>query len=229
MLTPPFETGLTLTVVADPVQLAWNRTDYAVHMIDRQLAHRPALKPGDMWTVIRRIIKDHARLAPPRTPAGEAQVAAWLLRHRPGAFTTLLAAITGETVEARPQEGTDREYTLSGTEAVGLRVLDVADLHGWRRTSLLTAGHLACAAAELRLLPSRIGGWDGPDFERIRKGDPCGAVIPNLLRADRSAVSWWPTWPPVTAHAMLLSATGGPIGYADEKITPDLIAHLAAL
>ena len=214
-------------MITDPVELAWTRTDYAAHAVDRLLTAR--MPPGETWAAIRRVLRAHAGMDPPATAAGAAQVVAWLLRHRPGSFTAFLAAVTGVPARAPTVEGTEREYRLSGAESIALRVLDIDTLRGWERTAILAAGAMAAATVRLRVVPARIGGWDGEAFTRIRAGEPCGAVIPGLVRAGRSAQSWWPTWPPVTAHAVLQAAAGGPFGFADEQVTPDLIRYLAGL
>jgi hypothetical protein len=227
MLTPRDGTDtLTLPVTADPVALSWARTDYAAHMVDRLLA-APPHDPADAWAAIRRILHDHAAFTPPDTAAGHGQVLAWLLRHRPGPFTPFLAAVTGSEITAEPlppAEGT--EYRLDGDESVRLHVLDVDALRGWGRHALLRAGELICARVRLRVVPARVG---GEAMSRLRDGEPCGAVIPGLVRADRDAQSWWPAWPPVTAGAVLQNAAGGPFGFADEQLTPALLTHLASL
>jgi hypothetical protein len=230
MLTTRSEPGtLRLPVIAEPVALSWARTDYTAHAVDRLLA-APHTNPADAWAAIRRVLHDHAGLRPPHTAAGDAQVLAWLLRHRPGPFTPLLAAITGRditTVQLEPADGID--YTLTGEESIRLRVLDTAALRGWGRSALLMAGDLLCARVRLRIVPARTGGPDSVPMKRLRAGEPCGTVFPGLVRTGRDAQSWWPAWPPVTASAVLQSPVAEPFGLADEQVTPDLLTWLSLL
>jgi hypothetical protein len=209
--------------LSDATARQYARHDGAATCITLLLAR--GVHPAAMWAGIRKILQGQVDFDPPYTPAGDAQVLAWLLRNLPGPFTAVAAAITGRDIRVEPDHDSEREYRLPGGEAIALAVLDSDALRGWERRGLMMAGALPVARVRLRLVPSRLpGGWDGDDFALIRKGEPCGAVLPGLTRTCQTAITGWPRDPAVTGHAIL--TTGLRFGFADEDVTADLIRHL---
>ena len=162
-------------------------------------------------------------------PGWPADMLGFLLREVPVPFTLMAARLTGETPRVEPDgptEGAERRCT--GAEAQALAVLDTGALWLWERAGTMILGRTVAGQVRLRLAPARIpGGWDGDELARIRKGEPCGQVIPGLVRALRAGRVHWPAAPAVDGGALLQRATGTPFGFADEQIGPALIERLA--
>jgi hypothetical protein len=158
-----------------------------------------------------------------------ADVLGFLFRHRPGPFTLTLHRLTGIAPRVEPIDGSETERRLTGAEAETLNVLDTAGLWCWERRGLMLVGTTVAAEVTLRIVPARIGGWDGQPMARIRKGEPCGQVIPGLARIGRAGTATWPADPAVLGGAVLTSAAGIPFGFAGERGTAGLIQRLAGM
>ncbi len=161
-----------------------------------------------------------------------ATVLAFLFRHRPGPFTWALMRLTGETARVDPVGDPDGiERRVTGAEAVALGVLDEPGLWIWERSGLLMLGATVAAEVRLRVLPARLPeGWDGDAIAAIRKGQPCGLVIPDITRHDRAGAATWPGDPAALGGAVL---HGGPdqvtFGLSGERVTRGLATRLAGL
>lgn len=159
-----------------------------------------------------------------------AELLGFLLAHRAGPATWLVHRLTGERPEIETIEGSEQEYRLPGGELDSLAVLDEAGLYGWERRGLMLAGTTVAAEVRLRLVPARLpGGWDGDDFAMIRKGVPCGEVIPGLTRTCRRGRVHWPEDPSATGAAVLTRPDGTAFGFANERFSRGLCARLAGL
>jgi hypothetical protein len=159
----------------------------------------------------------------PRWPA---DLLAWLAVNRPGPFTWTMIRLTGEAPRLETIPGSEHERRATGAEAAALGVLDQAGLWIWERTALLLMGTTIAAEVSLRVQPARLG---DDELARIRKGEPCGQVIPGLVRASRAGKSAWPADPAVTSAAVLQRPTGTPFGFAGELVTAGLCARLSGV
>jgi hypothetical protein len=203
--------------------------DIAVRAAARQCdqllaAHSP---PVAKMSGLRHILSD--RLSMDMNSRGwPADVLGFLFRHRPGPFTLTMHRLTGIAPRVEPIDPADgTERRLTGAEAETLGVLDTAGLWCWERRGLMMIGTTIAAEVSIRLVPARIGGWDGQPLARIRKGEPCGQVIPGLARIGRAGTATWPADPAALGAAVLTSAAGRPFGFAGERVTAGLIARLA--
>lgn len=156
-----------------------------------------------------------------------ARLLAFLFRFRAGPFTLAVHRLTGERPVVETIPGTEREYRLTAAELHALAVIAEDDLYGWERWGWMRVGGLDVAKVWLRIVPARIGGWDSDAFTRIRKGEPCGQVLPGLTRADRGGTSVWPCDPAVIGAASLRTVTGTPFGFAGEQVTAALCGRLS--
>jgi hypothetical protein len=222
-----------MPTISDELARQYARDNRAAADISRLVAAARVpgtrIPPAGVWAGIRRVLEGQLTFCPPYTRGGDAQVLGWCLRHRPGSFTLLADAVTGTGPVVEPDEGWSdgRDYRLPGGEASALGYLaDAASMTGWERRGTMIAGRLVVAAVRLRVVPARLS---GDELARIRKGEPCGQVIPGLTRTLRSAVVSWPGDPAVTAHAVLARPGGQLFGLADEDVAPGLVDHLAGL
>jgi hypothetical protein len=156
----------------------------------------------------------------PRWPA---DLLGWLARNRPGPFTWTMIRLTGEPPKIETVPGSEQERLVTEKEAAALGVADEPDLWVWERTGLLKLGTTIAANVTLRVLPSRVG---DDELSRMRKGEPCGQVIPGLIRTDRAGKVVWPGDPAVRSAAVL-QRPGGPFGFAGELVTAELCRRLA--
>jgi hypothetical protein len=181
--------------------------------------------PAAIASGLRDLLLGRLDITVPPGPAGTSWMLAWLLRHRPGPFTAVVAALAGTAVRVEPDGDSGREHRLTGAQASDLRVLDEDGLRAWSRRGLMMAGDLVAAEVELTVVPSRIGGWDGSLFTRIRAGEPCGAVLPYVVRTVRRGRDHWPADPPVDGAAAL-GVAGRGIGFARERVSRELITAI---
>jgi hypothetical protein len=189
-------------------------------LADRLLAS--GSPPAAIIAGLRDIMLDRLDVTVSTGPGGTAWLLTWLLRHRPGPFTPVIAAVTGCEVRAETIPGSDGEHRLTGAQAVALNVLDLASSAGWGRRAFQVAGTTVASETELILLPSRVG---KEALDRIKDGEPCGQVIPGLVRAGRLSRACWPGDPAVLGGATLQVAGRG-IGLARERITAELIRRV---
>jgi hypothetical protein len=178
--------------------------------------------PAAVAAGLRHILLDRLDLTVPAPPDGTAWLLAWLLRNRTQPFTPVLRALTGCEIRAETIPGSDGGRRLTGAQAVALNVLDEAGFAGWTRRAYQVGGTTICSETELILLPSRIG---GPEMDRIKAGEPCGRVIPGLVRTSRLGRDCWPADPAVLGGA-LLQVAGRGIGLSRERVTAELIKRI---
>lgn len=193
--------------------------------IDRLLAS--GTPPPAVLSGLRHILGEQLGITTPPGPAGVADMIRWLLRLRPGPFTPLAAALAGEPARIETIPGSGRERRLTAAEASRLRLPGRTRLTGWERSGLMIAGTTICAEVRLLIAPRLLG--DDEALALIRKGQPCGTVLPGLIRAQTRAVLAWPGDPAVTGHADLLTAAGRPFGQAAERVTAALCRRVAEL
>ena len=159
-------------------------------------------------------------------PAWPAELLGFLARVRTGPFTWTMIRLTGQAPRIETVPGSERERRATGAEAAALAVTGEAGLWVWERTGLLQLGTTIAAEVSLRVLPSRLG----PDeLARIRKGEPCGQVIPGLVRASRDGRVTWPRDPSVRSRAVLQRPAGEPFGFAGELVTAEACRRMAGL
>jgi hypothetical protein len=156
-------------------------------------------------------------------PGWPAIVLGFLLTYRPGPFTWVLQRLTGKVPRVEPIDPSGATRMLTGPEALALAVRDPAEHYLWERRGLMLLGTTVAAEVSLRVVPTRIGGWEGEEMALIRKGIPCGQVIRDLTRAVQQAETHWPAAPAVTGSAVLRDAAAIPFGFAGEQVTKDLI------
>lgn len=161
----------------------------------------------------------------PGWPAG---VLGFLLAYRAGPFSRVLQRLTGEVLRVEWIDLAEVKRTLTGGEVLALGVRDHAESHMWERRGLLHLGAMVAAEISLRVVPARIGGWEGEEMALIRKGIPCEQVVHGLTRAVRHAEIRWPAEPAVTGSAVLRDPAGIPFGFTAEQVTKDLIGALGA-
>jgi len=157
-----------------------------------------------------------------------AELTGFLLRHRSGSFTWALMRLTGERARVDPIEGSEAERRATGAEAAALGVPDEAGLRVWERRGLLMLGTTVAAEVHLRVMPARLpDGWDGDALAAIRKGQPCGLVIPGITRHGRAGQVTWPADPAALGSAVL---RGGPdqvaFGLSGERVGKGLIGRM---
>jgi hypothetical protein len=220
MLTHP-ETPLILSV--DTAAVVNRRITAAAADCDAILAaHSP---PVAKLSCLRGILAEQLDMDM-TGPGWPARLLGFLARHRPGPFTWTMIRLTGETPRIDTIPGSERERRATGAEADALAVLDEAGLWVWERRGLLTLGTTIAAEVSLRVLPARLA---DEEMARIRKGEPCGQVIPGLVRAHRGGVTAWPADPAVVSAAVLQRPTGRPFGFAGELVTAGVCGRLAGL
>jgi hypothetical protein len=196
----------------------------ALAVIDRLItsgAPPPAILSG-----LRSVLYERLGIETPQTPAGVAGLLGHLLKLRPGPFTPVVGALTGETVRVDTIDGTEEDRRLTGAEARDLGVPDDDALPCFGRHGLMMAGTTVAARVQLIISPGQVG--DDEAVALIRKGIPCGAVLPGLTRVWRKARPLWPADPAVTARAVL-HQDGRRFGFAAEHLTAGLVARLAEL
>ena len=218
---------LSATALGQRLQLAREdtRLPWALDRIADLLAS--GSPPAAIASGLRDILLDRLDIAVPSGRPGTAWLLAWLLRNRRAPFTPVIAALTGAEMRVDRDPGSEREHRLTGAQAVALNVLDEDAFGAWSCAGLMMAGDLVAAQAELLLVPSRLGGWDGEHMKRIRSGEPAGLVLPGLVRTARSGRDRWPGDPAVTGAAVL-SIAGRAIGIAREYVTRELITQIPA-
>lgn len=162
-------------------------------------------------------------------PGWPAILLGFLLAYRAGPFTWVLQRLTGEVPRVEPIGLSEVTRMLTGAEALALGVRDPAEHHLWERRGLILLGTTVAGGVDLRLVPARIGGWEGEEMALIRKGVPCGQVIRDLTHAVRQAETRWPAGPAVTGSAVLRDAAAIPFGFAAEHVTENLIQWFAGL
>ena len=185
-------------------------------------AHTP---PIARMSAIRSLLSERAGMNVCRR-GWPADVLGWLLAAR-RPFAWALLQLTGEIPRVEPIDGSEAERRLSETEATALGVVDEDSLWCWERRGLLRVGTTIAAEVQLRVVPARIGGWDGEEVALLKKGLPCDEVVPGLVRADRQGKVSWPADPAVLGAAVLRTATGTAFGFTEERVTAGLVSRLA--
>jgi hypothetical protein len=154
-------------------------------------------------------------------PAGTARMLTWLLEHRPGPFTAVVAALTGQHVTI-DSPGLGRRTRLTGAQAIDLAVLDIDGLTCWTRPGQMLYGTRVAADTSLTVIPSRMRPGE---LARIQAGTPCGTVIPGLVRARRHARPGGTV--PVYSGAVLQRPAGQPFGFAAEQLRAAFITAVS--
>lgn len=185
-------------------------------------AHTP---PIARMSAIRSLLSERAGMDVCRR-GWPADVLGWLLAARPGPFAWALLQLTGEIPRVEPIGGSEAERRLSETEATALGVVDEDSLWCWERRGVLRVGATIASEMHLRVVPARIGGWDGEELALLKMGVPCDEVVPGLVRAGRQGKVSWPADPAVLGTAVLRTAPGTAFGFTEERVTAGLVRRL---
>lgn len=190
-----------------------------------QLITAADVPPAAILSGLRSVMAERQGIDTSPDPAGVADLLHWLLKQRTGPFTALAEALTGCPARVDPFDPGGTWRTLTAAEAGMLGTDPASPAACWERTGLLSAGTTIAAEVRLVLVPALAG--DDEAVELIRKGAPCGAVLPGLTRLLRTA-RCWPADPPVTASAVL-HTRGTAFGFAGERVTAGLVSRVAEL
>lgn len=182
--------------------------------------------PAAIWSGLHQILYEQNGIETGKNPGGVADLIHWLLKLRTGPFTALAEALTGAPARVDPFDPDGHWRTLTGAEASLLGVPPDEPLSCWERTGLLVAGTTVTAEVRLVVVPELAG--DDEAVALIRKGAPCGAVLPGLTRLFRTARACWPADPAVTASAALHTRGQG-FGFAAERVTSCFVSRVADL
>jgi hypothetical protein len=203
--------------------LAYRRSMPVWDIIDQLLGS--GTPPPAVLSGLRSLLYEHAGYETSQDPKGVTDLLGHLLRLRPGPFTALADAITGTGTRVdRIAEPAERRIT--GAQAEQLGVPDSPTLTCVYMRGFMMAGTTVVAEVELDICPAQIG--DDEAVELIRKGVPCGAVLPGLTREYRRALECWPMDPALVSRA-ILHRDGRRFGFAAERVDAGFIRRIAEM
>lgn len=205
----------------------------ALRDIDRLLSHAglpcEAVLSGIRGILAERLPPMHspedwppARLMTGSAPGDAAGMIGGILAWNPGPATAMLSALARHpvTIDAGPFA----RRGLTGAEAPVLAA--EPGTPALEREGVMSAGDLPAARTRLLLLPSRL---PADALDLIGDGHPAGEVLaPFGMRRGRRRVCVSRAEATVQASAVL-SLGDLPVGAAEENITAELCAHVAAL
>jgi hypothetical protein len=162
-----------------------------------------------------------ARLAPGSTPADAAGMISGLIGWHEGPATALFTQLAGAPVSI---EVTRCAHRAVDPDEAGI-LKTPPGIRVYERWGVMTAGTLTVASTRLVLVPSRL---PGEAWAAIQAGQPAGeALEPYGMRRDRRRVCLSRLEATVDASAVLY--VGRPVGLAEEHVSAEMCAHVAAV
>ena len=162
------------------------------------------------------------RLIPGSTAGDAADMIATALLRNAGPATVLLSRLAGAPVKVEVTRAVHRALSAGEAAHFGAR----ADVRAYERIGVMTAGDLAVAATRLVLIPERL---PGVAWGVIQEGQPAGEALGpyGMHRIDRhvclSRVD------ATVDSSAVLSIGDTLVGLAEENVTSELCAHVAAM
>lgn len=185
-----------------------------------------ATPPPAVLSGLRHILAEQMGICTAPDAAGTADLLRWLLRLRPGPVTPLAERLAGRPARVETIPGSEQDRQLTAGEALRLGLRGPGRPGCWERSGLMIAGTTVIARVRLVIVPDQVG--DDEAIALIRKGAPCGTVLPGLARLWRQAAVCWPADPAVVSKAVLHTEGCG-FGFAGERFTAGFTARVADL